>query len=108
LTEERHDSLTPRQRAHLRSLAHPLKPIHHVGKDGLTDAAVAAILDAFNARELLKVKVQESSPMSAAAAGESLAARIPSAHHVQTIGRTVVLYRPHPEKPEIRLPRTAE
>jgi RNA-binding protein len=49
--------------------------------------------------------VQEAAPMSAAATADALAARIPGAHHVQTIGRTVVLYRPHPEKPEIKLPR---
>ncbi len=42
--------------------------------------------------------------MSAAATAEALAGRIPEAHVVQTIGRTVVLYRPHPESPEIRLP----
>ncbi|NIP78749.1 MAG: hypothetical protein GWM90_05915, partial [Gemmatimonadetes bacterium] len=30
--------LTSRQRAHLRSLAHHLKPILHVGADGVTDA----------------------------------------------------------------------
>jgi RNA-binding protein YhbY len=49
--------------------------------------------------------VQEAAPMSAAATGEALAARVPGARQVQTIGRTVVLYRPHPEKPEIKLPR---
>lgn len=97
-------ALTAKQRAHLRSLAHSLKPILHVGKEGITEAAVSAVLDAFNGRELLKVKVQESAPMSAAATGDALAARIAGAHQVQTIGRTVVLYRPHPERPEIRLP----
>jgi RNA-binding protein len=75
-----------------------------VGKEGITDRAVGAVQDAFNTRELLKVKVQEAAPMSAAATGEALAARVPGAHHVQTIGRTVVLYRTHPENPEIRLP----
>jgi RNA-binding protein len=64
---------------------------------------VRAVEDAFNTRELLKVKVQEAAPMSAAATGEALAARIPNVQHVQTIGRTVVLYRPHPEKPQIEL-----
>lgn len=75
-----------------------------MGKEGITDAAVRAIEDAFNTRELLKVKVQEAAPLSAREAGDELAQRIAGAHHVQTIGRTVVLYREHPEKPEIRLP----
>jgi RNA-binding protein len=98
------DTLNPKQRAHLRSLAHHLKPILQIGKEGITDSAVKAVEDAFNTRELLKVKVQESAPMSAAATGEALAAQVSGAHQVQTIGRTVVLYRAHPEKPEIRLP----
>jgi RNA-binding protein len=98
------ETLTTKQRASLRSLAHRLKPILQLGKEGITDRAANAVQDAFNSRELLKVKVQESAPMSAAAAGEALAARIPDAHHIQTIGRTVVLYRPHPDKPEITLP----
>ncbi|HEX8274496.1 MAG TPA: ribosome assembly RNA-binding protein YhbY [Longimicrobiaceae bacterium] len=98
------EDLTPKQRAHLRSLAHHLKPIHHVGKEGVTDAAVQAVEDAFNTRELLKVKVQEAAPLDVRQAGAELAGRVQGAHLVQTIGRTAVLYRPHPDKPEIRLP----
>jgi len=32
-----------------------------------------------------------------------LASRVEGAHLVQVIGRTVVLYRAHPEKPTIKL-----
>lgn len=96
--------LTPKQRAHLRSLAHHLKPVAQVGKEGITEAAVRAVEVAFNTRELLKVKVQEAAPLNVREAGDELAARVEGAHLVQTIGRTAVLYRPHPEKPEIRLP----
>lgn len=95
--------LSAKQRAHLRSLAHHLKAVLHVGKEGLTDAAVAAVVEALHTRELLKVKVQEAAPLTAREAGATLTARIPNAHHVQTIGRTVVLYRRHPERPEIEL-----
>lgn len=70
----------------------------------MTDAAVRAVEDAFRTREILKVKAQESAPLNVREAGEALASRIEGAHLVQTIGRTAVLYRPHPEKPEIRLP----
>lgn len=70
----------------------------------MTDSAVGAVKDAFNTRELLKVKVQEAAPMNVREAGEELVSRIEGAHLVQTIGRTAVLYRTHPEKPEIRLP----
>ena len=97
-------TLTPKQRAHLRSLAHHLKPILHVGKEGLSDAAVTAVEQAFNTRELLKVKVTDGAPLSAREAGDQIAERVDGAHHVQTIGRTVVLYRADPENPEIKLP----
>ena len=82
-------------------MAHSLKPILHIGKEGITDSAAQAIEDAFNTRELLKVKVQEASPMSAAATGEALTGRVEGVHLVQTIGRTVILYRRHPTKPEL-------
>lgn len=98
-------ALTTRQRAHLRSLAHHLKPLLHVGKDGLTETAARAVLDAFNTRELIKVKVLDSAPEGAKETGAALAARLEGVHLVQVIGRTVVLYRPHPERPEIKLPR---
>ena len=61
--------------------------------------------EAFNTRELLKVKVLEGAPEEARATGDAIAARLPNAHVAQTIGRTLVLYRRHPEKPEIRLPK---
>lgn len=96
--------LTSKQRAHLRKLAHHLKPVVHIGADGLSEAALASVRDAFNTRELLKVKVLEGAPESAWDTGDRIAASLPGVHVAQTIGRTVVLYRRHPEKPEIRLP----
>jgi RNA-binding protein len=101
---ENSSELSSKQRAHLRSLAHHLKASQHIGKEGVTEAAIAAVRDAFNQRELIKVKVQESSPQSAQEAGATFAGSLPGVAHVQTIGRTVVLYRRHPEKPEIQLP----
>lgn len=98
-------TLTAKQRAHLRSLAHRLRPVLHVGKEGVTQTSVGAVEAAFNTRELLKVKVLEGAPQGARESGGALAAGIPGAHLVQVIGRTVVLYRPHPERPQIKLPR---
>jgi RNA-binding protein len=96
--------LTARQRAHLKSLAHPLKPILQIGREGLTDAVSASVADALHTRELLKVRVLEAAPASAREVGAALAAAIEHAHLVQVIGRTVVLYRPHPDRPQIQLP----
>ena len=100
-------SLTSKQRAYLRKVAHSLKPVVHIGGGGVTDAVLTAIVDALNTRELLKVKLQESAPLNAKEAAARIAEGISDVHPVQTIGRTVVLYRVHPETPEIRLPKAA-
>ena len=98
------EPLTSKQRAHLRSLANRLKPVIHVGTEGVTPALLSSVTEAFNTRELLKVKLQEGAPLGVREAADSIAAGVDGAHVAQTIGRTVVLYRRHPEKAEIRLP----
>ena len=97
-------ALTPNQRAYLKSLAHPLKPILQIGKEGVTDAVIGTIDGAFRTRELLKVKVLETAPSDAREIGAALAERVQGAQLVQVIGRTIVLYRRHPTQREITLP----
>lgn len=96
-------ALTPKQRAQLRSLAHHLKPVHQIGKEGVSPATIRAVEDAFRTRELLKVRVQEAAPLSARETGPELVLAVEGAEHVQTIGRVVVLYRRHPDNPRIEL-----
>lgn len=97
--------LTSKQRAHLRGLAHPLKPTVHIGKEGVTDAAVDNLLETLAGSELVKVRVLEAAPQSAKATAHALAAKVADAIVVQIMGRNVTLYRPDPDEPEIRLPR---
>lgn len=97
-------SLTSKQRAHLRKLAHHLKPVVFVGTDGITPPVLDSITEAFNTRELLKVKLQESAPLDVREAADAVAGQLEGVHAVQTIGRTAVLYRPDPDDPEIDLP----
>ena len=96
--------LTSRQRAHLRSLAHHLKPLLQVGADGVSDGFVRSLEEAFQTDELLKVKVLQSAPEDPRTSADQVAALLPGVHVTQTIGRTVVFYRRHPEEPRIRLP----
>ncbi|HSJ16329.1 MAG TPA: ribosome assembly RNA-binding protein YhbY [Longimicrobiales bacterium] len=98
------EKLSSRQRAHLKSLAHPLKPLLQIGKEGVSPAVAQTLDDAFRTRELLKVKVLESAPEDADDTGAALAAAVADSQLVQVIGRTIVLYRANPEEPEIRLP----
>lgn len=97
-------TLTSKQRAHLRSLAHGLKPVLHIGKDGVNEATAAATQEALRTRELLKVRVLDAAPMDAVSAGRTLVETLDGVELVQVVGNVFVLYRPFSENPEIRLP----
>ena len=62
------NELTSKQRAFLRKLAHSLKPVVHVGAEGVSPALIVSIADALKTRELLKVKVLERRARVGAAA----------------------------------------
>jgi RNA-binding protein len=97
-------NLDPKQRQYLKGLAHSLKPLFHVGKEGVTDALLRSIQSSFNSRELLKIKVLDAAPSGVEETGEAIAGGLERAEVVQVIGKTIVLYREHPERPKIRLP----
>lgn len=97
-----HD-LTGKQRRHLRALGHSLKPVLNVGKQGIALEMLAQLEDVLLARELVKIKVLQGSPLSADECGAELC-RISGAQVAQRVGRTLLLYRPHPEQPQIKLP----
>lgn len=97
--------LTSKQRAHLRGLAHALKPTVHIGKEGVTPAVLDGLRQTFAANELVKVRVLEHAPETAKDTAHTLATEIDGATVVQTVGRNVTLYRPDPDTPTIRLPR---
>jgi RNA-binding protein len=97
-------SITSRQRAFLRSLAHPLKPVVQVGPAGVTDGVLTSLDEAFRTRELLKIRVLEAPDLSLSQVVATLGERRPDVEVVQTIGRVAALYRPFPDGPEIELP----
>lgn len=92
--------LTGRQRKELRSLAHKLQPVVQVGQDGASEGVRRAIDAALLAHELIKVRLHE--PMDKKASAQALA-DASGAALCGLIGHTVILYRPHPEKPKIQL-----
>ena len=53
-------SIKPSQRKRLRSLAHHLKPIVNIGKEGLTEGVIHFIADALEKHELLKIKFSKN------------------------------------------------
>jgi RNA-binding protein len=96
--------LTAKQKQHLRALAHPLKPLVQIGTKGIQDSLVQQISDQLVAHELIKVRFNTESSVEPADAAADLVARTRS-QLVQRSGRILVLYRRHPEKPKIELPK---
>lgn len=88
---------------HLRALGHSLNPVVNIGKDGATKGIVGAIDRALLDHELIKVRVLQECPIGPRDAADYLAIQTDSAV-AQILGRTILLYRPHPEKPKIVLP----
>jgi RNA-binding protein len=97
-------SLTSAQRKYLQKLAHHLKPVAFVGKQGLSDQVVAAVGEVFGTHELIKVKFLDFKDQKHELA-EDLAHASDSAL-AGLIGNIAILYRPHndPLKREIVLP----
>lgn len=96
-------SLSNKQKQYLKGLAHPLKPVVMLGANGLTEGVVAEIDGALEHHELIKVKVPEDDRDMRRVVQDAIA-RETKAEVVQSIGKTLVLYR-QAEEPTIRLPR---
>ena len=91
--------LTSKQRAQLRGLANNIDTILIVGKEGIGDNLVKQANDALEARELIKGRVLENSPLSPREGAEELA-RATRSQVVQVIGTKFVLYRETHSRPK--------
>lgn len=96
--------MTSKQRAYLKSLASGLNPILQVGKSSLTPELTAAIYEAFNNNELIKVGVLKNCEDNPGEIAQIIAERTHS-QVVQVIGKKIVLYKPNKDKPKIVLPK---
>jgi RNA-binding protein len=93
--------LTSKQKRILKAKAHHLKPIAHVGKNGVTDALAQDLDVALDSLELIKIKLNQNCIEDEASALSELAKKMSGVEHVWTIGHTLVLFRPsrtHPTK----------
>jgi RNA-binding protein len=97
--------MTGKERRYLRALAHRLSPVVIVGQRGLSDALVRQVDGALIDHELIKVRLGSECPLVMAEVGAALSDRT-GAQLAGSIGRVVILYRPHPEHPRIVLPGT--
>jgi RNA-binding protein len=86
--------LTSQEKRKLKSEAQLLEPVVRVGKSGLSEAVLASVEQALEARQLIKVRFdherEERDVLAAEIAGATEAALI------WQIGKVAVFYRPKP------------
>ena len=97
--------MTSKQRAYLKSLAMNLDPIFQIGKNSLTPELTAAVQEALDARDLIKISVLQNcldDPRELA----GLVSERTRSQVVQVIGKKIVLYKEgKDEKKKIVLPK---
>jgi len=91
--------LTSKEIRHLRGLGHHLAVLAMIGKEGITDNLVKAVVDNLTAHELVKVRIQDTCPLERGDAVDQLAAAAGAAV-VQVLGKTALIYRPNPDLDE--------
>lgn len=96
--------ITSKQRSYLKSLAHDLDPIVYIGKAGVTENVIKEIDTCLEARELVKVKLQEGCDLAPKDVANDLVPML-GAEFVQAIGRKFTLYRESKENKQIILPK---
>ena len=92
--------MTGKERAAWRAKANSLEPEFQIGKGGMTDGVIKQTLDAFNTKELIKIKVLlESAPETPRQFADKLASATES-EVIQVIGGVIVLYKENPNLDE--------
>lgn len=89
--------MTSKERSYLKSLASNVEPSFQVGKSSLTPEVTAAIAEAFNTKEIVKIAVLKNcfdDPKEIAA----MVAERTHSEVVQVIGRKIVLYKENKDK----------
>lgn len=84
--------LNSRQRAQLRAMANDMETILQVGKGGINDNTLKQVRDALEARELIKLRVLETSPTNSRETADLIAEAV-ECDVVQVIGTRFILYK---------------
>ncbi len=93
------------QKKHLRGLAHNLKPVVQIGKEGITEGVIRAVEEGLFRHELIKIKFTDFKEQKEALTGEIEIKT--GSERVGMIGHMALLYRQQvdPEKRKIVLPQ---
>jgi RNA-binding protein len=89
---------------YLRSLAHHLKPVVIIGKNGVSVQLIGSVDLALKDNELIKVKFGEFKEVKKEISAEIVQAT--KSELIGIIGNIAIFYRPHPlaEKRKIKIP----
>ena len=94
--------LTSKQRAYLRGLANDYDTILQIGKGGNSYTIIKQVDDALTAREMIKMRVLETCPLTSREAADEISQAV-GADVVQVIGSKFILFRRNPQNPKIEL-----
>jgi RNA-binding protein len=97
-------SLPKHHQTYLRGLAHHLDPVIMIGQHGLTDNVIKELNNALNHHELVKIKISVGEREDRAEIIVQLCEQT-TAEKVQSIGKTVTLFRRNLKAPKIELPK---
>lgn len=84
--------LNKKEIASLKKVAHTLKPIFQIGKNGLNDDMINSISEALEKRELIKISILQTCGVDKNELAFDIA-RLTRSEVVQVIGKTIVIYR---------------
>jgi RNA-binding protein len=98
--------LNSKDKAYLKGLGHHIKAFLQIGKDGISEAFISNLEAELEHHELIKIKILDNAP------GDKKSFSLPiekavNCSVVGLIGKTLLLYKPFKEEPQIKLPRSA-
>lgn len=93
--------MSSKERAELKARANSLDTILQVGWQGVGENLIAQVDGALEARELIKLRVLPSCPLTPRETADSVASAC-NAETVQVIGTKIILYRKKTEKPAVK------
>lgn len=96
-------TLSEKQRKHLRTLGHALKPVVMIGAKGLTESVLQELDQSIEHHELMKIRISVGDRDARDAIIAELCERS-GAELVQRVGNIALLFRPRKKNSAIVLP----
>ena len=91
--------MTGKQKRYLRAIAHSMKPIINLGKQGLSKPVKNEIKTRLLDHELIKIRILDTCPISKQECAKKLS-NDKEIEVVQIIGKTLLLFCPHSDESE--------